>query len=138
MNIYSTEQLEKASLEQLEKIDKALVAAAYKIKDNAQSLFINNGKYKNLDRIKDGIMLGRLQNSSITLHAFGYDDAAKQTYKARFFVGGTQIRVNKKPIGNHKKPLTKGRIEPLDTIDKATQGGERILDNYIKQALRNG
>ena len=138
MNIYSTKQFEQASLKQLEHIDKALVAAAYRIKDNAQSLFINNGRYKNLEPLKEGIMLGRLQNSQIKLHAFGYDDEAKQTYKARFFVGGTKERVNKKPIGNHKKPLTKGQIEPLDTIDKATQGGESILDNYIKQALRNG
>ena len=138
MNIYTTEQFEKASLDQLKQIDKALVAAAYKIKDNAQSLFVNNGKYKNLSNLKDGIMLGKLQDSQIKLHAFGYNDSAKQTYKARFFVGGTQVRVNKKPIGNHKKPLTKGRIEPLDTIDKATQGGEAILDNYIKRAINNG
>lgn len=138
MNIYTTEQFEKATLEQLDKIDKALVAAAYKIKENAQNLFVNNTKYKNLDRIRDGIMLGRLQNSQIKLHAFGYNDPEKHTYKARFFVGGTQVRVNKKPIGKHKKPLTKGRIEPLDTIDKATQNGGTILDNYIKRALDNG
>lgn len=125
-------------MEQLKKIDKALVAAAYRIKDNAQSLFINNGRYKKLDSLKEGIMLGKLENSSIKLHAFGYNDEAKQTYKARFFVGGTQERVNKKPIGNHKKPLTKGSIEPLDTINKATQNGNVILDNYIKQALENG
>ena len=138
MNIYTTEQFEKATLEQLNKIDKALVAAAYKIKENAQNLFVNNTKYTYLDRIRDGIMLGRLQNSQIKLHAFGYNDPEKHTYKARFFVGGTQVRVNKKPIGKHKKPLTKGRIEPLDTIDKATQNGGTILDNYIKRALDNG
>lgn len=137
MNIYTTEQFEKASLEQLKKIDKALVATAYKLKEKAQSLFVNNDTYKNLASLKEGIMLGKLENNQIKLHAFGYNDAAKKTYKTRFFVGGTKIRVNKKPIGNHKKPLTKGQIKPLDTIEKATQGGERILDNYIKKALDN-
>ena len=137
MNIYSTEQFEKASVAQLEQIDKALVAAAYKFKDKAQSLFVNNERYKNLAPLKGGILLGRLENSQIKLHAFGYNDPDKRTYKARFFVGGTKIRVNKKPIGNHKKPLTKGKIEPLDSVEKATQGGQNLLDNYIKKALEN-
>lgn len=138
MNIYSTEQFENATIEQLKRIDKALVAAAFKIKENAQGLFVGNGKYHNLASIKGGIMLGKLKDSQIKIHAFGYDDPDKHTYKARFFVGGTRERKNKKPIGNHHKILTKGSIDALNTIDRATQQGESILDNYIKNTLRNG
>lgn len=138
MNIYSTEEFENATLDQLKKIDKALVAAAYRIKDNAQEMFINNGKYQNLAPLKDGLMLGKLENSSIRLHAFGYNDAAKQTFKARFFVGGAENRFTKSRKGSNTRPLSRGSIQALDTIDRVTSGSEGILDNYIRTALNNG
>lgn len=132
MNITDTTQIENATVEQLKKIDKALVAAAYRIRDNVRNTFNNNGKYTNINTLEEGIMLGKLENSSIKLHAFGYNDAEKKTYKARFFVGGTDGRYIKR---GKKKGAYRGKIEALDSINKGLDGAETILNNYIKKSL---
>lgn len=135
MNITDTTQIENATIEQLKAIDKALVAAAYEIKKNVQNTFVNNGRYTNINKLADGIMLGKLQNSSIKLHAFGYNDIDKQTYIARFFVGGTKERIQKKRKGKSIKPFSKGKIDALNSIDKGLIGAETILHNYIQKSL---
>lgn len=127
-NIYDTKQIEQFTVQQLQAIDKALVAAAYKLKDIAQKEFVNNGRYRKLDSLKEGIMLGRLQNSSISLHSYGYNDSLKKTYKARFFVGGTVDRDN----GKHST----GHIEALDTIDKTVQANQQLLTEYINKVIK--
>lgn len=106
MNIYSTKQFEQATLEQLEKINKGFVKAAYKIKEVAQNEFVNNGIYTKLSPLKGGIMLGKFENNQVTLHALGYDDKEEQTYKTRFFVGGTTDRttyIKQKRKGSERK-----------------------------------
>lgn len=139
MNIYKTEEIQNYTIKQLKEIDNALVAAAFKIRDNARANFVNNGQYSGISKFKDAIMLGKLENSKITVHGFGYNDADKELYKARFFILGTQYRKQKKSRGKPlAKPFTKGYISNNDAIDKATAGSEHILDKYIDNALKNG
>lgn len=139
-SIYDTEEIQQYTVKQLAKIDKALVAAAYTIRDNARQAFVNNGKYKGIGVLSEGIMLGRLVKnggvSSITVHGFGYNDTKKQTYKTRFFILGTLDRQVKKRNGTTlKQPYSIGNIERLDSIENAMKGADNTLISYIRNAL---
>lgn len=137
-SIYETEEIEKYSEQQLAKIDKGLVAAAYAIRDNARSMFENNGKYKGIGCLSEGIMLGRLikngGSTSITLHGYGYNDTKKQTYKTRFFILGTIERQGKKKDGS---TYGKGYIQSLDSIQQAIDQGKGTLQQYLKKAIED-
>ena len=140
--IFDTYDIEKASQEILRNIDKAVVATAFKIRDNARQKFINSSSiYKthslghNYKDLASGIMIGKLQTSQIKIHSLGSKDNY-HSYKTRFFVGGTQYRKQNK-IKNKalSKPFQKGYIKANDTIEKAMNGADTILNNYIKNAI---
>jgi hypothetical protein len=129
--IYDTRDLETASQEVLEKVDKALVAAAFKIRDEMRNEFIksqSNYKYNTSEykKMASGIMVGRLNNSQIKIHALG-NKSDDGTWKARFFVGGTIYRKNNK--GN------KGYIKPNEAVDNGLINAESILNTFIKNSI---
>lgn len=137
MNIYKTEEIQNYTEQQLRQIDKGLVAAAFKIRDDARNRFENNGRYNGISKLKDAIMLGKLENSKITLHGFGYNDENKELYKARFFILGTDYRRQTKYKGQSiAKPFTKGFLMKNEVIDKATESAQTLLDKYIETALK--
>lgn len=131
ISISTSEAIENASVSQLKQIDKALVAAAYKMRDNARRLFTSNDKGYQIASIADGIMLGRLRKdaaeTTITLHAMGNSSNPK-SWKARIFAGGAYHRRTR------NRGRNRGSIEDLKTIEKSTD--QRILDSYINNAIK--
>ena len=138
--IYDTYDIEKASQEILRNIDKAVVATAFQVRDDARQIFISSGSiYKkhtgNYKDLASGIMIGKLQTSQVKVHSLGNREKAN-TYKTRFFVGGTQYRKQTKARGKTlAKPYEKGYIKPNDTIDKAMMNADSTLSKYIKNAM---
>lgn len=131
--IFDTRDLETASQEVLEKVDKALVAAAFKIRDEMRDEFLKsqtNYKYSTSEykKMAQGIMVGRLNDSQIKIHALG-NKTNDGTWKARFFVGGTTYRKNNK--GN------KGYIKSNEAVDNGLTNAENILNSFIKNTLDN-
>lgn len=133
--IYDTRDLTEYSESQLKRFDKAVLAAAFKIRDEARQAFISSrpqykmstSKYSNL---AEGIMVGRLNdNHSVKVHALG-SRSNKDSYKTRFFVGGTVQRFN----GGYCS--YNGSIDENAAIDKGLKDGQRILDNYINNTLK--
>ena len=129
--IYSTRDLKDATSEMLKGVNKALVAAAYKICDDMKEEFKkaqSQYKYGTKDyyKLAEGIMVGKLENGSIKIHALGHREN-DDLWKARFFVGGTSYRKNSKG--------DKGYIKENDAVDKGMKNGENILNNYINNAL---
>ena len=103
-----TDNLDTASKEMVKKIDKAVLAAGFKIRDDARDAFAAaQSKYKyatpEYHNLESGIMVGHLYDSHVKIHAMGaksdYD-----TYKTRFFVGGTVYRKQKRWQGKRIKP----------------------------------
>ena len=139
--IFDTYDIENASREMLKNIDKAIIASAFRIRDEARRIFINSfsiykthssgHSYKDL---ANGIMVGKLRTSQIKIHSLG-DKTNEHTYKTRFFVGGTQYRKQNKMKGKAVKPYQKGFIKPNETIDKAMADADTTLNNYIKNAI---
>ncbi len=140
--IFDTYDIEKASSEMLRNIDKAVVASAFKIRDEARQIFINSSSiYKTHSSghsyrdLASGIMVGKLQTSQIKIHSLG-NRSNNHSYKTRFFVGGTQYRKQNKMKGKAlSKPFQKGYIKANDTIEKAMDGADTTLNNYIKNAI---
>lgn len=129
--IYDTRDLENASAEMLKGINRALVAAAFKIRDEMRDEFRKlQGQYKyatsDYYKMSEGIMVGKLDNGSIKIHALGHKEN-DGTWKARFFVGGTVYRKNNK--GN------KGYIKSNSAIDNGMKNADNILNNFIKNAI---
>ena len=129
--IFDTRDLEQITDEMLEGIDKALVAAAFKIRDEMRDEFkkaASQYKYGTEDyaNLSNGIMVGKLRNSTIKVHALGHREN-DGSWKARFFVGGTTYRKNDK--GN------KGFIKENAAVDKGLQGADEILSTYINNSL---
>ena len=129
--VYSTRDLENATAEMLKGVNMALVAAAYKICDEMRDEFKKSQpqyKYGTEDyyRLAQGIMVGKLDNGRIKIHALGHSEN-DGLWKARFFVGGTTYRENSK--GN------KGLIKSNDAVDKGLSKGQNILNNFINNAL---
>ena len=94
--------------ETLEGVNKAIVAAAYKVRDDARSIFkASKTLYKNAtseyDKLAEGINVGKL-------------------------VGGTLYRSNKR--GN------KGRITENMALDKAVSSNANTLEKYIDNVLK--
>ena len=137
--IYDTRDLQNASKEILAKVDKALVAAAFRVCDSIRSIFKDSSslyKYstESYFKLAEGIKVGKLQNSQIKIHALGSRDNP-ESYKTRFFVGGTKYRIQSKRAGLNIKPFTKGYIKANDAVEHGIANAESILDNYIKNVL---
>lgn len=131
ISLQASEALEKATVEQLKRVDKALVAAAYAMRDKARKLFVSNAKGYKLQNLQDAIMLGKLRTgvdgvSSITLHAMG-NSSNYNSYKARFFAGGAYHRQT-------RSQRYRGSIEALNTIENALDQG--TLDDYINSVIK--
>lgn len=131
ISVYTSEALEQASMKQMRLISKALVDAAIKMRDDARKSFVSNGKGFKLKSLEDGIMIGKFRKNadgtrSITVHAFG-NNTNKNSYKARFFVGGAYHRQT-------RSQRYRGSIEALNTIENALDQG--TLDDYINNVIK--
>jgi len=131
--IFDTRDLGELSDEMLKGIDRAVVAAAFTIRNEMRDEFRKGSsmyKYGTEDyaNLTSGIMVGKLRNSTIKVHSLGSPDNY-DTYKTRFFVGGTTYRKNKS--GN------KGYIKSNEAVDKGLRNAEDTLNNYIKNVLDN-
>lgn len=137
--IYDSNDLTHYSDDTKKRIDKAVVAAAFRIRDNIRKVFLTGSslyKYHTSEysKLAEGILVGRLNNSKVKVHAMGSRDNYN-SYKTRFFVGGTIPRVQTKQGGRSIKPYTKGYIRANNAVDTGTNGGENILDTYIRNVL---
>lgn len=121
-------------------IDKALVAAAFKIRDDARKEFVaSKPQYKHAtkdyEKLANGIMVGKLKNSEVKVHGLG-DNSDKSLWKTRFFIGSTIYRTQTKQEGkNLNKPYTKGFIRGNDAIDKAVDKNNATLEIFINNVL---
>jgi len=139
--IYDAKDLTTLADEMLDRIDNAVMASALKIRDNAKSSFLSGSslykygtsEYRNL---ADGIRVGHLNNSQVRIHTLGGRDNYN-SYKTRFFVGGTIPRTQTKQNGRNIKPYTKGYIKANNALDMAMNGAESILNQYIQNVLDN-
>lgn len=130
--VFDVRDLEDATDDMLRHIDRAVVAAAFKIRDEMRDEFKKGASlYKNVTndyyKMAEGIMVGKLRNGYVKLHAFGHKENTGD-WKARFFVGGTTYRKNKK--GN------KGLIKKNEAVDKGLKDAESTLTNFIKNAIK--
>lgn len=138
--IYDTKDLSNASQEILDGVDRAVMAAAFKIRDNARALFKSDAKatYKShtgdITKLADGIMVGKNNHGTVKIHALGSRDFY-DSYKTRFFVGGTMNRTQTKRKNQSIKPYSKGYIKSIDTIDKVINSSRSILESYIQHVL---
>lgn len=131
--IYDSRDLEKASDEILKKVDSAVLAAAFKIRDEIREDFKKDiTKYKyatsNYYKMAEGIMVGKLRDGYVKIHALGSKEN-KGDWKARFFVGGTMIRKNSRG--------DKGLIDYNSAIDDGMKNANTILSTYVKNTLNN-
>lgn len=131
--IFDTRDLENYSEEMISKIDRAVVAAAFKIRDEIREEFKKSASmYDNhtdkYEKLAEGIMVGKLKNSQIKVHALGSNEKP-DTFKTRFFVGGTTYRKNNR--GN------KGFIKSNAAVDNGLSNAENILNSFIKNTLDN-
>lgn len=137
--IYDSSDLTHYSDEILARIDRAIVAAAFRIRDDMRQAFIsssslykyNTSDYKNL---AEGIQIGKISNSKIKIHALGTRDYY-DSYKTRFFVGETIPRTQTKRNGKSIKPYTKGYIKANNAIDNGMTNAEYTLNQYIKNVI---
>lgn len=131
--IYDTRDLENATADVLARVDKAILAAAFRIRDDMRSEFKRSKtdyKYSTQDyyRMSSGIMVGKLNNSKVKIHALGHKEN-DGTWKARFFVGGTTYRQNEK--GN------KGFIKSNEAVDRGLRNADTILNTFINNTLNS-
>ena len=131
--IYDSRDLETASDEILEKVDKAVLATAFKLRNEIREDFRKDiTKYKYATQryydMAEGIMVGKLRNGYVKIHALG-NKQKKPTWKARFFVGGTMVRSNSRG--------DKGLIAYNDAVDDGMRNANAILSTYIKNTLDN-
>ena len=138
--IYDIRDLSTASEEMLRGIDKAVLAAAFKVRDDARLSFLgSNSLYKNhtpnhnYEKLAEGIMVGKLTNNKVKVHAMGSKENYN-SFKTRFFVGGTTYRESTSKSG---KPFTKGFIQSNDAITKAVDNNQDTLTNYINNVINN-
>lgn len=138
---YDSREITDFGDKMISQIGRAVVASAFKIRDlmredfkNDESIYkYHNGRYKDL---AEGIMIGKLKNGEIKVHALGSKDKY-ETYKTRFFVGGTRYREQVKRGGDAlKTPYSKGFIQENKAVDDGASQGQRILDTYIGNVLK--
>lgn len=129
--IFDTRDLSDATDEVLESVDRAVVAAAFKLRNEMRDVFKKDqSMYKygteKYYRMAEGIMVGKLRNGHVKIHGFG-PKKNDGTWKARFFIVGTDYRFNSSG--------RKGLIVKNEAIDKGFNNAEAILDSYIKKAI---
>lgn len=137
--IFSERDLTEASQDILKSIDKAVLAAAFNIRDNMRNSFLSAfTKYKHgtseYNSLAEGIMVGKLKDSKVKVHALG-SKSKYNTYKTRFFVGGTLYRTQKQVNGKNIKPYSKGFIKSNDAVRQGLNGADETLNKYIKNAI---
>lgn len=139
---FETRNIEADEKELLNKIDKAVLATAFKVRDDARDIFMSSkSQYKygtsDYNRMAKGIMIGKLDNSSVKVHALG-DNKDPDLWKARFFVGSTTYRTQSKQQGKTlNKPYSKGFIKSNDAIDKAVAQNQNTLSEFIGNVINN-
>lgn len=141
--IFDTRDIETLSDFQLILIDKAVYATAYEIRNRARENFRKNvSLYKhhnpelNYSGLAEGIMVGKLRNSEVKVHALGMRNK-EDTHKTRFFVGGTDYRRQTKMLGKSlDKPYTKGIIKKNDSLHNASDSSNGLLDAYVYNAIK--
>lgn len=139
--IFDEKDLSTYSADMIKNIDRAVLAAAYRLRDNMRQAFVNGSslykygtpKYKELAK---GIEVGKIRDSKVKVHAMG-TRAYYDSYKTRFFVGGTVPRTQIKQGGKRIKPYTKGYIKENDAIEKGLSGGEQLLNTFINNVIQN-
>jgi hypothetical protein len=139
--IYDSKDLTTLSDDILKRIDRAVIAAAYKVRDDMRQVFISSSslyKHKtgNLSHLAEGIEVGKLNNSQVKIHSLGSKDKY-DTYKTRFFVGGTIPRTQTKRNGKNIKPYSKGYIQANNAIDIGFSQAEKTLNTFINNVLEN-
>lgn len=137
--IFSERDLTEASQDILKSIDKAVLAAAFNIRDNMRNSFLSSfTKYKygtsEYNSLAEGIMVGKLKDSKVKVHALG-SKSKYNTYKTRFFVGGTLYRTQKQVNDKNIKPYSKGFIKSNDAVKQGLNGADQTLNKYIKNAI---
>lgn len=139
--IYEERDLTRLSDEMLKNIDKAVLAAAFTIRDAARQAFITQSSsiYKhhtgNISKLAAGLMIGKISDSKVKIHSLGSRDFY-DSYKTRFFVGGTIPRTQTKRNGKNIKPYTKGYLRANEAIDIGMANANSILNNYINNVLQ--
>lgn len=138
-NIYDARDLTTASEEIIRGIDKAVLACAFKVRDDARGSFKGSSNlYKHsanhsYDSLAEGIMVGKLRGGQVKVHAMGSKENYN-SYKTRFFVAGTTYRQSTSKNGI---PFTKGFIQPNNGIENGVNMNQSTLSNYINNVLNN-
>lgn len=138
--VFETRNIEDKGL--LDKIDKALLAAAFRVRDDARNVFMSSKSlYKhatsNYDKLANGIMVGKLNNSTVKVHTLG-DNKDQSLWKTRFFVGSTLYRTQTQKKGvKLKKPYSKGFIQANDALEQAVSQNQNTLDLFVNNVLNN-
>ena len=139
--IYDSKDLTTLSDEMLSKVDDAVMAAAIHIRDNMKQAF-NSGSslYKygtnEYHSLAEGIRVNRLSDGKVRIHALGGRDQYN-TYKTRFFVGGSIPRTQTKWKGRNIKPYSKGYIRANNAVDIGFADAENTLTTFINHVLEN-
>lgn len=123
--IYEIEDLDTYGKEILESIDRAVLAAAFKMRDDARTKFLSSDQKKTsrFDSLTKGINVGKLINHQTNINALGTREYYN-TYKTRFFVGGTKPRT---------KGHDRGQLNPNNALESVLDEG--LLQKYIQNAI---
>ena len=138
--IYDTKDLSDASKEILDGVNRAEKATACTIREKERKIFKSDAAYTykshtgNIAKLANGIMVGKNNHGTVKIHALGSKDYY-DSYKTRFFVGGTINRTQTQRHGQNIKPHTKGYIKSIDTIEKTINQSRSILETYIQHVL---
>ncbi len=130
--ITDTRQLSNLETEVKAKVDNAILATAFKLRDQMREKFVKSKTiYKKAtskyDYLQEGIKVGHLQNGTVKVHALGTKQIYN-SYKTRFFVGGTVPRFK-------KDKAYRGYIKSNNAVQDGITGGDRILTEYINNAI---
>ena len=123
--IYEIEDLDTYGKETLESIDRAVLAAAFKMRDDARTKFLSSDQKKTsrFDSLAKGINVGKLINHQTNINALGTREYYN-TYKTRFFVGGTKPRTK-----GHDRGQLIGNHALADAVD------QDLLEKYINNVI---
>ena len=87
-----------------------------------------------ISKLAEGIQVGKINDSKVKIHSLGSKNKY-DTYKTRFFVGGTIPRTQTKWRGKNITPFTKGYIKANNAIDVGMSNAESTLNNFIKNVI---
>ena len=123
--IYEIEDLDTFGKEMLQDIDRAVLAAAFQMRDNARTRFLGSPhrKTSEFDSLTKGINIGKLINHQTNINAYGTRENYN-SYKARFFEGGTKPRT---------KGHDRGQLTGIHSLEDALD--ESILTKYINNVI---